>query len=97
MVESHSMPDTARNRAILQPEQVDDVAQAVLALARELWVAIDRSLVLEAVLARHGLDIAAEIDAHEPDPALQAKLDQRREAMLRAVTSALNRETGNPA
>jgi hypothetical protein len=87
---SRIMPDLTPERTILKPEQIDDVAQAVLAVARELWVTIDRQLVLEAVLAKRGLDVSAEIDALEPDPALQAKLDARRAALLETITQALN-------
>jgi hypothetical protein len=84
------MPDLTPERTILKPEQIDDVAQAVLAVARELWVTIDRQLVLEAVLAKRGLDVSAEVDALEPDPVLQAKLDARRAALLETITQALN-------
>jgi hypothetical protein len=87
---SRTMPDLTPERTILKPEQIDGVAQAVLAVARELWVTIDRQLVLEAVLAKRGLDVSAEIDALEPDPALQAKLDARRAGLLETITQALN-------
>jgi hypothetical protein len=53
-------------------------------------VTIDRQLVLESVLAKHGLDVSTEIDALEPDPVLQAKLDARRAALLDTITQALN-------
>lgn len=91
---NRTMPDPTPERSILKPEQIDDVAQAVLAVARELWVTIDRQLVLEAVLARHGIDIAAEVDAFEPDPALQTRLDARRASLLDAITTALNGRGG---
>jgi hypothetical protein len=87
---NRTMPDLTPGRTILKPEQIDDVAQAVLAVARELWVTIDRQLVLESVLAKHGLDVSTEIDALEPDPVLQAKLDARRAALLDTITQALN-------
>lgn len=87
---SPTVPDLTPQRTILKPEQIDDIAQAVLAVARELWVTIDRQLVLEAVLAKHGLDLTAEMDALEPDAALQAKLDARRAALLGSITQALN-------
>lgn len=88
------MADLTPPRKILAPEQIDQVAQAVLALARELWVAVDRQIVLEAVLARHGIDASSEIDALEPDAALQAKLDARRDRIIGAIASALNGEPG---
>lgn len=88
------MADLTPPRTILKPDQVDDVAQALLALARELWVSIDRQTILETVLAKHGIDAASEIDAFAPDAALQAKLDQRRDRLVGAIASALNRDTG---
>ena len=39
----------------MQPQQVDDVAKALLVMARELWVVKDRQRVLEALLAEHGM------------------------------------------
>lgn len=88
------MADLTPPRRILAPDQIDQVAQALLALARELWVAVDRQIMLEAVLARNGIDAAAEIDALEPDPALQASLDARRDRLIGAIASALNGEPG---
>ena len=85
------MPDLTQDRTILRPDQLDDVAQAVLALARERWVTIDRQLILEAVLAERGIDVAKEIDAFEPDAAMLARLAARRGQLLGAVTDALNR------
>lgn len=94
MAASPLMADLTPPRQILAPEQIDHVAQALLALARELWVVVDRQIILEAVLARHGIDAAAEVDALEPDPALQAKLDARRDRLVGAIASALNGEPG---
>ncbi len=84
------MSDTTPPRRILKPDQIDDVARAVLALARELWVTRDRQIAVEAVLARHGLDIAAEVDAFEPDAAIQARLDTERDRLIGAVVAALD-------
>ncbi len=84
------MSDPTRKRQLIPPEHVDNVAAAVLALARELWVVADRQIVLEAILARHGIDAGAEIDGREPDTALQAKLDARRDRLVTAVSQALS-------
>ena len=84
------MSDHTAPRRFLDAGAVDHVADAVLALARELWVVADRQVVLEAILARHGIDAAAEIDALEPDAALQAALDARRDRMVRALSAALS-------
>ena len=84
------MSDHTAPRRFLGPDQIDNVADAVLALARELWVVADRQLVLEAILTQHGIDAATAIDAFEPDAALQAKLDARRDRMIAAVSQALS-------
>ena len=84
------MSDHTAERRFLGADQVDNVADAVLALARELWVVADRQLVLEAVLAGHGIDAQAEIDSFEPDAAMQAALDARRDRMIAAVSQALS-------
>jgi hypothetical protein len=76
-------------RQILQPERIDDVAQAVIALARELWVAVDRMAIMEKVISANGIDLSAAIDAYEPDEAMQAKLDGMRAKMLASVLRAL--------
>lgn len=88
------MSDVTPERQILHPDQIDDVAKAVLALARELWVTRDRMILMEGVLAECGIDIAAAIDAHVPDAALQARLDVERDRLIGAVVDALN---GTPA
>ena len=84
------MSDTTPPRRILKPEQIDDVAKGLLALARELWVTRDRQIAVEAVLAARGIDIAAEVDAFEPDSELQKRLDAERNHLIGAVVTALN-------
>jgi len=69
----------------LAPEQIDQVARALLALAREVWVLKDRQVVLEAVLAARGIDAQALIDSHVPDAALSARLASERDRMLGEV------------
>jgi hypothetical protein len=83
------MPDHTPPRKILGPEQVDDLGDAVLALARELWVVTDRLRCLEAVLEKRGLDVTAELAAFEPDAALQAELDGMRDRLIGGVVKAL--------
>ena len=83
------MPDLTPERRILAAENVDRVAEAVLALARELWVLNDRVRVLEAVLEQKGLDVSAEIERFEPDAAMQQKLDAARDRIIDAVAGAL--------
>jgi hypothetical protein len=76
-------------RRLLGPDRLDDVAEAVIALAREVWVLTDRQMVTERVLQAHGLDLTAQIDAFEPDAAFQATLDERRRRLLGSILTAL--------
>jgi hypothetical protein len=84
------MSDTTPPRRILKPDQIDDVAKAVLALARELWVTRDRQIAVEAVLAARGIDIAAAVDAFEPDAETQKRLNTERDRLIGAVVAALD-------
>jgi hypothetical protein len=84
-------------RQILQPGQIDDLGQAVLALTREIWLLTDRQLVLEKVLARRGLDVTAEIDAFTPDAAFAADLEARRNRLLDVVLEALGAKPAAPS
>jgi hypothetical protein len=93
-----SAQDEARARAdaelasrarFLGPDQVDDVARAVLALAREVWVLRDRQRVLEAVLDANGIDVTAAVERHQPSPELQATLDAERKAFVQGLLRAL--------
>ncbi|QMW22662.1 hypothetical protein [Sandaracinobacteroides saxicola] len=58
-------------------------------LARELWVVKDRQIILEAVLARHGLDLAAEIAAFQPEGAIADRLAAERAALLERLITTL--------
>jgi hypothetical protein len=84
------MADPTPDRRILPPASLDRVADAVLALARELWVVRDRQILLEAVLADRGIDVTAMIDDFTPDPAFQARLDAERDRLIEAVATALD-------
>jgi len=76
-------------RSILEPAQIDHVAEAVLGLARELWVLSDRFTIMEKVMSTHGVDLAAEIDAYTPDESVQAELDAKRRLLMRTILTAL--------
>ena len=84
------MSDTTPVHTVFRPEQIDLVADAVIALTREVWVLTDRQRVLEAVLTKHGINAAAEIDAFTPDPAMEAALTAKRDRLIGAVTKALS-------
>jgi hypothetical protein len=76
-------------RQILNPTQIDHVAEAVIGLARELWVLTDRFTIMEKVMAARGVDLAAEIDAYQPDTAVQAELSAKRARLMRTILAAL--------
>lgn len=78
-------------RTIIGPDQVDNVAEAVLALTRELWVLTDRLAVVEAVLERGGRLEAGEVERFTPDAALEADLAARRQKLLAVIEAALTK------
>jgi hypothetical protein len=84
---------TAFNRpdqAILSEMDVDGLGRAVLTLCHELWIVKDRMAILEAVLDKHGIDAAAEVETLHPDDALKEKLDADGRALVERVLGALN-------
>lgn len=85
---ANPMRDRTPERTILEPAQINEVAAAVLTLARELWTVRDRLTILEAVLEKHGIDAAAEIDGFDVAPALQTQLDAERDRMIGALAAA---------
>ncbi len=74
---------------MLLETDVNGLAQAVVTLTQEVWVLNDRQMVTEAVLAKHGIDIAEEVDTFTPDEALQSKLDERSRAIMQRVFNSL--------
>lgn len=77
--------------ASLSPGSVDNLGRAVLTLTRELCVLTDRVLVLEALLARQGSSgLADEIDRHQPDDELKARIAQSTSAIVAAVIADLS-------
>lgn len=76
--------------ALLADTDVDGLGQAVLTLCHELWIMKDRMAVMEAVLEKHDINISEEIDAHQPDQALQDKLNKDGRALVERVMAALS-------
>lgn len=75
-------PISEIERRILAPKDVDKLGEAVLSLAREIWVLTDRQMVLEQVLADAGTDVREAVEKYQPDEAFTEKLSQRRQAMI---------------
>jgi hypothetical protein len=73
----------------IRPSQVDNVAEAVMALASELWVVTDRMAIVEAMLEAKGLVLEDEIERFQPTAELEATLKARRERLVVAIETAL--------
>ena len=82
---SYNYPD----RKTLESADVPGLGDAILVLAREVWVLTDRLAVMQAVLAKRGIDIAEEIETFQPDEVLQAQLDEKGQKLLADITNAI--------
>jgi hypothetical protein len=78
-----------RQGTALAPAQLDDVANTLLVLARELWVVKDRQRVLEALLADHGVLALGAVADHQPGEALAAELQTERDRYTTALLESL--------
>lgn len=76
-------------RRILQPEDIDGLGEAVLALTSEVWVLTDRLIVIEAILEAKGMDLRKAIEDFAPTPEFERVLSVRREKLINAVVGAL--------
>jgi hypothetical protein len=72
----------------LSSADIDGLGRAVLTLARELWVVIDRQAVTEAILAEAGIPVAR-IDGFVRDAPFEAGLERRRDALVAALFAAM--------
>lgn len=73
----------------LGSDRLDDVARMLLELTSQLWLLKDRTLVLEHLLAEHGVLDPGEVDAHRPAAELAATLRREREALTAQVLGAV--------
>jgi hypothetical protein len=74
----------------LMPEQIDNLGRAIISLTREVCVLTDRMAVTEAVLAARGIDIADAVDTHQPDAALQARIDAQVNQIIGDILNTLS-------
>ena len=79
---------------LLGPAQIDNVARALITLTREVAVLTDRVMVLEAVLDDAGIAVSEAVEQHQPDAALQARIDARIGEMLGHVIASLRGADG---
>lgn len=75
---------------LLKPEQIDDVARALLTLTREVAVLTDRVLVLEELLERSGGVTHEQIDSFVPDEAFAERSQAAINQVVQGILSALN-------
>lgn len=61
--------------------------RALLAMARELWVAKDRQRILEQLLGERGVVASEALDTYQPSPELQSKLDLECREFIERITA----------
>ncbi len=71
---------------------IDRLVAVTVALAAEVQVLRDRQRALEAVLERHGIAVAAEIERWEPDEAQRREIEHDDDLYVRAVFGPLAAE-----
>lgn len=76
----------------LKPEQVDNVARALISLTRDVCVLTDRLAILEQVLGDKGIDVAELVDTYEPSGAVQKDIAERTQTIINDVVCALRGE-----
>lgn len=76
-------------RKTLGEADIEGVANAVLALSREVWVLMDRLAATEAVLAERGIDIHDDIEKFTPSAQLRKELDARGATLVDNVLRAM--------
>ena len=84
------MTDEAPQRLNLGPDQIGDVAMALLTLSHEVWALSDRVRMLEAVLETHGINAYDEVERYQPDPELSAQQAQKANAFVARIVGALS-------
>jgi len=84
MGEHTRLPRTVRGKRpeFFETPGVDDAMSMILVLAQELTVLRERLDSAEIVAARHGIPLAAEIEALQPDPALLAEREAWRQSLF---------------
>ena len=80
-------------RAYFDEVVTDNMLDALVELAAEVWTVKDRMQVLEVVLASKGIDAAALIEAHVPDHELKAARKAARDAFIAQIFASFMRRT----
>lgn len=82
-----NLPD----RETLADSDVGSLGLAILTLTREIWVLTDRMHIMEAVLAKHNLDVREEIKRFQPDENMTSELRQESAALTERILNALSK------
>lgn len=79
---------------IFGPDQVDNIARALLSLTREVVVLNDRVMVLEEILEQRGMDVREAIDTYQPSEEFQARADRAIQMISANIITALQGADG---
>ena len=74
---------------VLNIEDVDRLGQAVISLAKEIWVLRDRQHILEAALEEAGVLPVANINSHEPSDEMKTALRDERNHLINNLLDTL--------
>jgi hypothetical protein len=80
-------PQRAPRPVYLDDVRLDRMLGAIVELTAQLYVAKDRTRVLEQLLIDKGVLTAEEIEFYSPDPEFEARATKDREELLKAVIS----------
>jgi hypothetical protein len=73
----------------LTPASIDDLGRALLILATEIAVLMDRQRVLEAVLEERGIAVADAVRDYQPSGALAETLRAEQARLAKSIVEAL--------
>lgn len=81
--------DVPTRPTYLGSERLDDLARMLTELASELWILKDRNMVLETLLAEHGVVTPAQVEAYQPDPETAQRISAERAAFTARIFGAV--------
>lgn len=85
------MPAPGEEPAFLPHPLLDALLEAVVALGGELWIERDRRLALEALLEKHGVIPADELENWQPDAEQRAARTEELQALTARVLGPLKK------
>jgi hypothetical protein len=67
---------------VMHSQDIDRLGEALITLAKELWIVKDRQRVLEAALVDAGFLDPSAVDTYQPDEALTNQLEGERKKLI---------------